>query len=187
VDRPVVTASLIRPAAVTHSSDPNQRSVDLPMTVADDGTTLDLNLTTNPNIAPPGWYMLFVTDAEGVPSVARWVRVGPADGAPAAAATAVPAPGAHVHDFASTPGAAKVKRVPVPRTASVTGGYDGCDRDYGRRGQCVPATLPTGVTDACAWLRDRDYLPLSVRGRDRLKLDTDRDGRACATGGARRR
>lgn len=74
VDRPVVKAALIRPAAVTHSSDPNQRYVDLPMTV--DGDTIGLNLTTNPNIAPPGWYMLFVTDAAGVPSIAKWVKVG---------------------------------------------------------------------------------------------------------------
>lgn len=75
VDSAVVKASLIRPAAVTHSSDPNQRYVDLPMTVGAGGA-IDLNLTTNPNIAPPGWYMLFVTNAAGVPSVAKWVHVG---------------------------------------------------------------------------------------------------------------
>jgi Domain of unknown function (DUF1929) len=188
VDRPVVKAALIRPAAVTHSSDPNQRSVDLPMTVGEDGATLGLNLTNNPNIAPPGWYMLFVTDAAGVPSVARWVRVGPAEGVTAAATSApAAAPDAHVHDFAATPGAATAKRVPAPRTVAVGGGYDGCDRSYGRPGQCVPAALPAGVTDACAWLREHDYLPLPVRGADRLSLDPDRDGRACATGGAPRR
>jgi len=74
VDSPVVKASLIRPAAVTHSSDPNQRHVDLPMTV--NGDTIGLNLTSNPNIAPPGWYMLFVINAADVPSVAKWVHVG---------------------------------------------------------------------------------------------------------------
>jgi hypothetical protein len=30
----------------------------------------------NPNIAPPGWYMLFLVDNNGVPSVARWMRLG---------------------------------------------------------------------------------------------------------------
>jgi Galactose oxidase-like, Early set domain len=74
VDSTVVRAALIRPAAVTHSSDPNQRYVELPMTV--DGNTIGLNMTSNPNIAPPGWYMLFVVNAAGVPSVASWVRVG---------------------------------------------------------------------------------------------------------------
>jgi len=74
VDGPIRTASLIRPEAVTHSSDPNQRYVDLPMTVT--GNTIGLNLTSNPNLAPPGWYMLFVVGANGVPSVAQWVHVG---------------------------------------------------------------------------------------------------------------
>jgi hypothetical protein len=74
VDGPVTRAALIRPAAVTHSSDPNQRYVELPMTVT--GNSVGLNLTSNPNLAPPGWYMLFVVGANGVPSVAEWVRVG---------------------------------------------------------------------------------------------------------------
>lgn len=73
VDGPIVKAALIRPEAVTHSSDPNQRYVDLPMSV--DGNTIGLNLTSNPNIAPPGWYMLFVVGANGVPSVAKWIHV----------------------------------------------------------------------------------------------------------------
>jgi hypothetical protein len=74
VDGTIVKASLIKPAAVTHSSDPNQRYVELPMTV--NGDTVGLNLTSNPNIAPPGWYMLFVVNAAGVPSIASWVQVG---------------------------------------------------------------------------------------------------------------
>jgi hypothetical protein len=74
VDGPILKAELIRPAAVTHSSDPNQRFVDLPMTV--DGNSISLNLTSNPNLAPPGWYMLFVVGTNGVPSVAKWVKVG---------------------------------------------------------------------------------------------------------------
>jgi hypothetical protein len=73
VDGPVLKAALIRPEAVTHSSDPNQRYVDLPMTVT--GNTIGLNLTSNPNLAPPGWYMLYVVGTNGVPSVAQWVQV----------------------------------------------------------------------------------------------------------------
>ena len=71
---PIVSAELIRPASVTHQSDPNQRFVALPITKTK--TSLSLNLTSNPNMAPPGWYMLFVTNANGVPSVAKWVHVG---------------------------------------------------------------------------------------------------------------
>jgi hypothetical protein len=74
VNQQIVSAELIRPAAVTHSSDPNQRYVALPMTV--NGSNIGLNVTNNPNIAPPGWYMLFVTNTAGVPSVAKWVHLG---------------------------------------------------------------------------------------------------------------
>jgi hypothetical protein len=74
VSAPVTRASLIRPAAVTHSSDPNQRFVELPMTV--NGNNLDLHMPNNSNLAPPGWYMLFVHGANGVPSVAKWIKVG---------------------------------------------------------------------------------------------------------------
>jgi hypothetical protein len=74
VDSPVVRAALIRPEAVTHSSDPNQRYVELPMSV--NGNSIGLNVTSNPNLAPPGWYMLFVLGADGVPSIASWVHLG---------------------------------------------------------------------------------------------------------------
>ncbi|WP_242424050.1 galactose oxidase early set domain-containing protein [Frankia sp. EI5c] len=67
-------ATLIRPSSVTHSSDSNQRSVDL--TVTGTGTTISVAVPSNPNLAPPGYYMLFVQDSAGVPSVARWVHVG---------------------------------------------------------------------------------------------------------------
>jgi galactose oxidase-like protein len=33
-------------------------------------------MTTNPNMAPPGYYMLFIQNTSGVPSVAKWVHVG---------------------------------------------------------------------------------------------------------------
>ena len=73
-DGAATSAELIRPAAVTHSSDPNQRFVDLPITQNADGS-LGLNVTDNPNIAPPGWYMLFVENAAGTPSIAQWVHL----------------------------------------------------------------------------------------------------------------
>ena len=73
VNQKITRAELISAASVTHSSDPNQRFVELPLT--ESGDQIGLNVTTNPNIAPPGWYMLFVTNANGVPSVARWIHL----------------------------------------------------------------------------------------------------------------
>ncbi len=67
---------LIRPMAVTHSDDCSQRLVDLPIQHRD-LCHLHVAVTRNPNLAPPGWYMLFITDEAGVPSVAEWVHLGP--------------------------------------------------------------------------------------------------------------
>jgi Domain of unknown function (DUF1929)/Bacterial Ig-like domain len=66
--------ALVRLGAVTHSVNMEQRYIPLSFTA---GTgTLNATAPANTNVAPPGVYMLFVTDANGVPSVARMVRVG---------------------------------------------------------------------------------------------------------------
>jgi hypothetical protein len=70
---PLSSAVLVRPAAVTHSSDSNQRLVRLGLTRTANG--VDVSVPQNPNLTPPGWYMLFVLDSTGVPSVASWVHV----------------------------------------------------------------------------------------------------------------
>ncbi|WP_343997681.1 galactose oxidase-like domain-containing protein [Streptomyces thermocarboxydovorans] len=179
VDRPIAQAELIRPAAVTHSSDPNQRFVDLPLSV--DGNNVDLNVTSNPDLAPPGWYMLFVVDAGGVPSVAKWVHLqGPQ------ALTAKDA-SAHVHDFAQAP-EGKVTGPGKKRTSHpVSPRISGCDRHYGSANVCVPTVFPDEVKPAttarCTWLKDHDYGRLKVNGKDDpLKLDRNRDGIACGEG-----
>lgn len=66
--------SLIKPAAPTHTLDTEQRLVELSFTQIG-GDRLKVDLIDAPNLAPPGWYMLFVTDQQGVPSVARWVQL----------------------------------------------------------------------------------------------------------------
>ncbi|WP_398954305.1 galactose oxidase-like domain-containing protein [Streptomyces sp. GC420] len=183
VDRPIARAELIRPAAVTHSSDPNQRFVDLPLTV--DGNNIDLNVTSNPNLAPPGWYMLFAVDAGGVPSVAKWVRLdGPAAMSAARTAAADGEPSAHIHDFANDLEKSP-KKNPKKRThAKVDVQISGCDRHYGTANVCVPTVFPKTVratTKArCAWLKAHDYGRLDVNGEDDpLRLDPNGDGRAC--------
>ena len=44
------------------------------------GTTLTLTAPPNVNVAPPGYYMLFLINRAGVPSVARWVQLTPTPG-----------------------------------------------------------------------------------------------------------
>lgn len=65
---------LIRPMATTHSCDTQQRLVDLPFERAG-FCCLRACVPREANIAPPGWYMLTVTDRNGVPSVAKWVHL----------------------------------------------------------------------------------------------------------------
>lgn len=67
-------AHLIRPMAVTHSDDTSQRLVDLPIR-SRDLCHLRVSVTQNPNMAPPGWYLLFLCDRSGVPSTARWIHL----------------------------------------------------------------------------------------------------------------
>ncbi|WP_180686427.1 galactose oxidase-like domain-containing protein [Streptomyces gossypiisoli] len=184
VDRPIAKAELIRPAAVTHSSDPNQRFVDLPLSV--DGNNIDLNVTSNPNLAPPGWYMLFAVDANGVPSVAKWVHLSGPQALKATDASA------HVHSFADDlsgkvtgPGKKRASQK-VPTTVS------GCDRHYGSANVCVPTTFPADVKKTtaarCTWLKQHDYGRLKVNGKDDpLLLDPNKDGVACGKGDVRRR
>lgn len=64
---------LMRPSASTHVTDVDQRSVKLDFKKSGDKITVDV--PTNRNLVPSGWYMLFVTDDQGTPSKAQWVRV----------------------------------------------------------------------------------------------------------------
>ena len=77
VDPQQAHAVLIPPAASTHSTNPNPRIVPLQSAPTEDG--LNLTAPANADIAPPGYYMLFVVNSDGVPSVARWVRIGTPD------------------------------------------------------------------------------------------------------------
>lgn len=68
------SAVLISPAAATHSVDTSQRYVKLKVLGAD-ANRLHVESPPDPEVAPPGYYMLFVLDADGVPSKARWVQL----------------------------------------------------------------------------------------------------------------
>jgi len=67
--------ALVRPGSVTHSVNFDQRYVDL--TYQSNGSSgLTATSPSDSNHAPPGWYMLFILNSAGVPSVASWVKVG---------------------------------------------------------------------------------------------------------------
>ena len=64
---------LMRPGSVTHSVDFEQRHIELGF--QRDTTTLQVRAPRLRAVAPPGWYMLFILDGAGVPSVASWVHL----------------------------------------------------------------------------------------------------------------
>lgn len=74
VDQDVTSVRFIRPSAVTHGTDTEQRSV-APTSLSQDGDRLTVGVPTDRNLMPPGWYMMFATNGSGVPSVAQWVHV----------------------------------------------------------------------------------------------------------------
>ena len=70
----IAKVSLIRLGAATHAFDMNQRFQWLGFTRG--AGTLTITAPTSSNRTPPGHYMLFILDGNGVPSVAKIVRVG---------------------------------------------------------------------------------------------------------------
>ena len=82
----IVKARLMRPSAVTHQTDTEQRSVALDITshcppgdatgeCCKGGCDLDLSLGRREGITPSGPYMLMLDDELGVPSKAAWIWV----------------------------------------------------------------------------------------------------------------
>jgi hypothetical protein len=67
-------ASLSKNGVTTHSFDSGQRLVDLDILSQSTGL-ISAKVTNEPNIAPPGWYMLFLVDVNGVPSISKWVHL----------------------------------------------------------------------------------------------------------------
>ena len=68
-------AVLMAPSATTHGADMTQRYVRLPVTGRAGGQSVTLTAPANPNLLPAGYYMLFLVNAQGVPSTASWVRM----------------------------------------------------------------------------------------------------------------
>ncbi len=65
---------LIKLGSVTHSTNQEQRLIPLEFSRA--GNSLQVRAPTTRNIAPPGHYMLFIVDDQGVPSESAMILVG---------------------------------------------------------------------------------------------------------------
>ncbi len=69
----VATVVLLKAGSVTHSFDMDQRYVGLSFAAGQ--ASLTVTGPPDSNIAPPGYYMLFLVNKTGTPSVASWVQV----------------------------------------------------------------------------------------------------------------
>ncbi len=80
---------LVRPGAQTHAFDMDQRLVRMSFTAGSDQLTV--TAPPNGNIAPPGYYMLFILNGAGVPSHAKFVQLSPSVNQPPTATIVNPA------------------------------------------------------------------------------------------------
>jgi hypothetical protein len=71
----IKSAALISPGSVTHSFNSSQRYVGLSITERN-ANSLKLQSPPNSFIAPPGYYMFFIVTDSGVPSVAKFLKLG---------------------------------------------------------------------------------------------------------------
>jgi hypothetical protein len=66
---------LVSPMAVTHQTDTGQRVVQLNFQRIANNLYVDTLVVKQPNIAPNGYYMLFILNDQGVPSIARFIAL----------------------------------------------------------------------------------------------------------------
>ena len=85
----IAKAVIIKLGATTHALDTDQRSLSLNFVAAPGG--ISVTMPTSANAAPPGYYQLFLLNAAGVPSVAKFIRID--TGLPVPSPTPVATPG----------------------------------------------------------------------------------------------
>ena len=88
----ITNVNLIRLSAVTHAFDQNQRLNKLSFSQVSDG--LNVTAPTSANLAPPGHYMLFILNGNGIPSEAKIIQI----------ATSLPTPILSINDASVTEG-----------------------------------------------------------------------------------
>ena len=71
----IAEVALLRLSSNTHSIHFGQRYVGLEFATAEGESALTATMEPNENLAPPGFYMLFIVTPDGVPSEASIVRV----------------------------------------------------------------------------------------------------------------
>ena len=71
----IAKVRLIRLGSVTHDFDQNGRTLTVPFTTSVGG--ISVSAPSSPNVAPPGHYMLFILNRNGVPSLGKIIQLTP--------------------------------------------------------------------------------------------------------------
>jgi hypothetical protein len=143
----IAKVALMRLGSPTHSQDSEQRFVPLQFTRQSGAITV--TGPSGPTIATPGYYMLFLVDTDGVPSVAKIINVGTVDNpAPGTAITPGATPASMSTPSAFTPLATPDRILDTRNGIGITGPKPAANDTVvvpilGRSG--VPATGVTGV------------------------------------------
>jgi hypothetical protein len=163
----IATISLIRLSSVTHSFNAGQRICFLPAQVA--GGTLTATAPPSANACPPGHYMLFIVNLQGVPSVAKIIQVAAAAAEPEAVAARPAARALHAPDDAFTRraavrAAARGTRVVAGITGSCPYGIAACWGGANEALRSLPGVqyvdpIPDGASSTATIYLQDDGLP----------------------------
>jgi len=174
----IATISMVRLSTVTHSFNGGQRINFLPAQVA--GGTLTATAPPSANACPPGHYMLFIVNLQGVPSVAKIIQVSaPAAAQPEAAAARVaahaqPAPDDAFALRATIRAAARGTRVVAGITGSCPYGIAACwgganEALRGLAGVRYVDPIPDGDSSTATVHLEDDGLPALDRWEDQFQ------------------
>jgi hypothetical protein len=73
-NNPGLQVSMLGAVVSTHGNNMGQRTLFPAVVCA--GNTCQITAPPNAHVAPPGWYMLFVLNAQGTPSIGQFIRLG---------------------------------------------------------------------------------------------------------------
>jgi hypothetical protein len=70
----ITLVTIIKPSSVTHSLNTDQRCIELEITDTKKNE-ITVKVQNNSNIAPPGYYMLFILNKKETPSKAKFIQL----------------------------------------------------------------------------------------------------------------
>ena len=133
----ITDVTLIPLSSVTHSRNMNQRFNRLSFTQGMGGLTV--TMPANSNVCPPGYYMLFLLNSNGVPSVARIINVNSANASPPTAPDNLVATATSTSSVSLSwsAGSGSIDHYEIQRATSVNGPFT-----------TLPNTTSTSFTDS---------------------------------------